>query len=61
MFVGIATPQEKLREYYEGSVERLINYFTLLAEDVREILAQLGYSSIEEIVGQTHLLKVIDR
>jgi glutamate synthase (NADPH/NADH) large chain len=58
--VGIATQEEKLREYYEGSVERLINYFTLLAEDVREILAQLGYSSIEEIVGQTHLLKVID-
>jgi len=58
--VGIATQEEKLREYYEGTVERLINYFTLLADDVREILAQLGYKSIEDIVGQTHLLKVID-
>ena len=58
--VGIATQEEKLRDYYEGTVERLINYFTLLADDVRAILAELGYSSIEEIVGQTHLLKVID-
>lgn len=58
--VGIATQEEKLRDYYEGTVERLINYFTLLADDVREILASLGYKSIEEIVGQTHLLKVID-
>jgi glutamate synthase (NADPH/NADH) large chain len=58
--VGIATQEEKLRDYYEGTVERLINYFTLLAEDVREILAELGYNSMEEIIGQTHLLKVID-
>jgi glutamate synthase (NADPH/NADH) large chain len=58
--VGIATQEEKLRDYYEGTVERLINYFTLLADDVREILAELGYSSMEEVIGQTHLLKVID-
>ncbi len=58
--VGIATQEESLRDHYEGTVERLINYFTLLAEDVREILAKLGYRSIEEIVGKTHLLKVID-
>lgn len=58
--VGIATQEEKLRDFYEGTVERLVNYFTLLAEDVREILAKLGYASLEEIIGQTHLLKVID-
>ncbi len=58
--VGIATQEEKLREHYEGSVERVINYFTLLAEDVREILASLGYRSLEEIIGRTDLLKVID-
>ncbi len=33
--VGIATQEEKLRAHYQGSVERLINYFTLLAEDIR--------------------------
>ena len=59
--VGIATQEERLRrDYYEGTVERLINYFTLMADDVREILAKLGYKSLEEVIGQTHLLKVID-
>ncbi len=58
--VGIATQEEKLRDHYEGSVERVINYFTLLAEDVREILASLGYTSLEEIVGRNDLLDVID-
>jgi len=58
--VGIATQEEKLREHYEGTVERVVNYFTLIAEDVREILASLGYRSLEEIIGRTDLLKVID-
>jgi len=58
--VGIATQEEKLREHYEGSVERVINYFTLLAEDVREILASLGYTSLEEIIGKNDLFEVID-
>ena len=58
--VGIATQEKSLREHYEGSVERVINYFTLLAEDVREILASLGYTSLEEIIGKNDLLEVID-
>ena len=58
--VGIATQEEKLREHYQGSVKRVINYFTLLAEDVREILASLGYSSLKEIIGKNELLEVID-
>ncbi len=58
--VGIATQEKKLREHYEGSVERVVNYFTLIAEDVREILASLGYRSLEEIIGRTDLLKIID-
>ncbi len=59
--VGIATQEERLREdHYEGSVERVMNYFTLLAEDVRTILAHLGYSKIEDIVGRSDLLEVID-
>ncbi|MBT8349500.1 MAG: glutamate synthase large subunit, partial [Sulfurovum sp.] len=58
--VGIATQEETLREHYEGTVERVINYFTLLAEDVREILAYLGYRSLEEIVGRNDLFEVID-
>lgn len=58
--VGIATQEESLREHYVGTVNKLVNYFTLVAEDIREILASLGYSSIEEIVGRNDLLKVID-
>ncbi len=58
--VGIATQDEKLREHYVGTVDKVINYFTLLAEDVREILASLGYSSLEDIIGKNELLEVIN-
>ncbi|BBG65372.1 glutamate synthase [NADPH] large chain [Hydrogenimonas sp.] len=58
--VGIATQEPMLREHYEGNVERLVNYFTLLAEDVREIMASLGYERLEDMIGRSDLLKVID-
>ncbi|XOB61364.1 glutamate synthase large subunit [Campylobacterota bacterium DY0563] len=58
--VGVATQDEDLREHFNGTVERLISYFTFIAEDVRAILAKLGYKSLEEIVGRSDLLKVID-
>ena len=59
--VGIATQNEKLRsEHFEGTVEQLINYFTYLAEDVRRIMSQLGYKTVEEMVGRSDMLRVID-
>ncbi|WP_419769408.1 MAG: glutamate synthase large subunit [Candidatus Marinarcus sp.] len=58
--VGVATQDEFLREYFTGSVERLISYFNFIAQDIRDILASLGYKTIEEIVGRSDLLKVID-
>jgi glutamate synthase (NADPH/NADH) large chain len=58
--VGVATQDPKLREKFKGNVDKVVNYFRLLAEDVREILASLGYKSLEEVIGQDHLLKVID-
>ncbi|RXK01323.1 glutamate synthase large subunit [Arcobacter sp. CECT 8986] len=58
--VGVATQDDDLREQFNGTVERLISYFTFLAEEVREILAKLGYKTVEEIVGRSDLLKVID-
>ncbi len=58
--VGVATQDERLREHFVGTVDRLVNFFTLLAEDVREILAGLGYEKLEDIVGRSDLLHVID-
>ncbi len=58
--VGVATQDEDLREHFTGTVERLISYFTFIAEDVRNILATLGYKSLEDIIGRSDLLKVID-
>ncbi|QOP41427.1 glutamate synthase large subunit [Sulfurimonas marina] len=57
--VGIATQNEKLRqEFFKGKVEQVINYFTLLAEDVRTIMAELGFKTMEEMIGRVDLLKV---
>ncbi|MDD5400849.1 MAG: glutamate synthase large subunit [Sulfurimonas sp.] len=59
--VGIATQNEKLRqEFFKGHVHQLVNYFTLLAEDVRSIMAQLGFKTMEEMIGRSDLLKVVD-
>jgi len=58
--VGITTQDDKLRAKFNGTVEKVINYFRLLGEDVREILASLGYETIEEIIGRVDLLEVID-
>ena len=58
--VGVATQDVDLREKFSGTVERLISYFEFLAQDIREILASLGYTKLEDIVGRSDLLKVID-
>lgn len=58
--VGIATQDENLRAHYNGTVEKVISYVRNIAEDVREILAELGFSSLEEIIGRSDLLKQLD-
>jgi len=58
--VGIATQAKGLRERYAGKPEMVINFFLALAEEVREILASLGFRSLEEIVGRTDLLRKRD-
>jgi glutamate synthase (NADPH/NADH) large chain len=58
--VGVATQDEDLRGHFIGTVERLISYFTFIAQEVREILAKLGYTRLEDIIGKTELLKVVD-
>ncbi|MDY0121607.1 MAG: glutamate synthase large subunit [Sulfurimonas sp.] len=59
--VGIATQNEKLRnDFFKGHVDQVINFFTLLAEDVRSIMAELGFKTMEEMIGRVDLLKVVD-
>jgi glutamate synthase (NADPH/NADH) large chain/glutamate synthase (ferredoxin) len=54
--VGVATQREDLRRRFPNEPERLVNYFRHVAEHVRNLLAQLGFRSLEEIVGGTDLL-----
>jgi len=55
--VGIATQDEELRRKFTGQPEHVVNYFFFVAEEVREIMAKLGYRSIEEMIGQTQHLE----
>ncbi len=57
--VGIATQDEQLRTRFDGKPEMLINYFTAVANEVREILAQLGYMSMNDIIGRVELLSQV--
>ena len=54
--VGIATQNEELRSRFRGKHEYLINYMTFLAEEVREHLAQMGFRSMDEIIGRSDLI-----
>ena len=53
---GIATQREDLRAKFTGKPEQLINFLTLVAEEVREILASLGFRRVDEIIGRVDLL-----
>ncbi|MFE3558943.1 glutamate synthase large subunit [Streptomyces sp. NPDC059193] len=54
--VGIATQNPVLRERFSGKPEFVVNFFEFIAEEVREILAELGFRTIEEAVGHAELL-----
>ena len=57
---GVATQNKILRmNHFSGSPERVVNYFKFVAQDVREILASLGFTSLNQIIGRTDLLKQI--
>ncbi|MBI2811564.1 MAG: glutamate synthase large subunit, partial [Candidatus Melainabacteria bacterium] len=55
--VGITSQKESLRKKFPGTPEPVVEFFLFIAEEVRMTLAQLGYRSIEEVVGRTDLLK----
>ena len=58
--VGIATQDPELRKRYAGTPEHVVNYFFFIAEEVRQIMAQLGASRFEELVGRADLLETND-
>ncbi len=58
--MGVATQDKKLRSYFRGDYHYLINYFTFLAQEVREYLAEMGAKTLDEIVGHTELVEIAD-
>ncbi len=59
--VGICTQDESLRAKFAGTPEKVVNLFSFIAEDVREILASLGARTLDEIIGRTDLLFQVSR
>ena len=59
--VGVTTQDERLRQKFTGTPEKVINLFSFIAEEVREILASLGFRRLEEVIGRTDLLKQVSR
>ncbi len=55
--VGIATQDKELRAKYTGKPEHVVNYIKFIAQDLREIMAELGFKTINEMVGRTDKLK----
>lgn len=56
--VGIATQDPELRKKFTGKPEHVINYFFLLAEEVRELMAKLGFRTFSELIGRADKLKI---
>ena len=55
--MGVATQNPILRKHFMGRYEYLVNYFTFLAQEVREYLAEMGYKALNDIVGHTELIE----
>ena len=55
--MGVATQDPQLRERFTGTADRLINYFRLLAEDIRRRIAELGYERLDDLIGRSDLLR----
>ena len=59
--VGVCTQRQDLRAKFEGTPDKVVNLFSFIAEEVREILAGLGLSSLEDAIGRTDLLRQVSR
>ncbi|WP_226004321.1 glutamate synthase large subunit [Natrinema salinisoli] len=55
--VGVATQREDLRKRFPGEPEHVINYMTFIAQELREIMAELGFETVDEMIGQVDVLE----
>lgn len=58
--VGVATQNEELRKRFAGKADYLVNFFTFLAQEIREYLAEIGVRTFDDIVGRSDMLTVKD-
>ena len=56
--MGVATQNPELRKHFEGRAEYVVNFFTFLAQQVREYLSEIGVHSLKEIIGHTEMIEV---
>jgi len=59
--VGVCSQDKNLRKKFSGTPEKVVNFFTFVATEVREILASIGCKSINEIIGRTDLLSQVNK
>ena len=59
--VGVCTQREDLREKFTGTPDKVVNLMSFIAEEVREILAELGFTSLDQVIGRTDLLSQVSR
>ena len=59
--VGVCTQDDELRKKFTGTPDKVVNLFSFIAEEVREILASLGFKSLNEVIGRTDLLRQVSK
>ncbi len=59
--VGVATQDPELRKKFTGDPDHIVNYMRFVAQELREIMAELGFKTVEEMVGRTDVLKVSNK
>jgi glutamate synthase (NADPH/NADH) large chain len=59
--VGVCTQDDKLRAKFTGTADKVVNLMTFIAEEVRDILAELGFTRLDDVIGRTDLLAQVSR
>ena len=59
--VGVCTQDEELRKKFSGTPDKVVNLFSFIAQEVREILAEIGFKSLNDIIGRTDLLRQVSK